>query len=114
MPSLQEVPINPPSGLDNYEMCCQLHYIPCFENLGGKCLKNAVTKVSILTTNKMEHTGTMIYRTSRSTEAEVGVSKEKKKTCYNISWFFISPENKAAPGGIVLHRLTSTWHNNWN
>lgn len=33
MPSPHKVPINPPSGLGIYEMCCRLYYIPCFEYL---------------------------------------------------------------------------------
>lgn len=35
-------------------------------------------KLGVLTTNRMGHTGAMIYRTLRSTETELGISKVKR------------------------------------
>lgn len=49
-----------------------------FQKFRGKCLKNAVIKLGILITSRLEHTGTMIYSASRNGETEVDISKVKR------------------------------------
>lgn len=44
----------------------------------GKCLKNAVIKVGILITNKLEHIGATIYITLGSSQTELDIAKVKR------------------------------------
>lgn len=51
---------------------------PPFSKFRGECLKNAVIELGIFATNKLEHTGAMIYSTSRSGETELDIFKVKR------------------------------------